>query len=161
MFDGKAPDPADIPESMTKDEAMGWMLVVAQIFAILGLVLMAAGAYPFPILNWALLGIGLSISAAAAIQMGKSIRVHADANGAGLVTSGLFSFVRNPIYFGLLIALAGINLANPRPFTWAVYGFLVLILAIKISSEEKSLRAIYPDYADYAKRTKRLIPYIW
>jgi protein-S-isoprenylcysteine O-methyltransferase Ste14 len=57
------------------------------------------------------------------------------------------------------------------PWAGIPYGFSPLTLLLRIAgtagmlvrvfSEEHLLRARYPDYADYSKRTKRIVPRVF
>jgi len=35
------------------------------------------------------------------------------------------------------------------------------MLIVRIACEEQLLRATYPEYADYARRTRRMVPYVF
>lgn len=78
-----------------------------------------------------------------------------------LVTTGPFRVVRHPIYCALVIGglayvLDGLNLIR--------VGFYILLLVMllqKIEIEERQLKGKFPMYKDYARRTARLIPFIW
>lgn len=78
-----------------------------------------------------------------------------------LVTSGPYAVVRHPLYLIEEAAVAGVLLQ----YAWfAALPFLVLHLAVQIGRmqlEEKMLQNAFPDYAAYAKRTRRLIPGVW
>jgi protein-S-isoprenylcysteine O-methyltransferase Ste14 len=90
----------------------------------------------------------------------RSFHYAANPTGGGLVTSGPYRFVRNPIYAaGWLIIWVGIavhwSLQN------ACLGAVIAAgLVVRIACEEKLLRAAYPQYEEYAKRTARLIPFV-
>ena len=79
-----------------------------------------------------------------------------------IVTNGPYSVVRHPSYSGALLTLLGLGLSAK---TWA--GTLVilvlfgLVYGYRISIEENLLKAEFgQEYADYAKKTKRLIPFL-
>jgi protein-S-isoprenylcysteine O-methyltransferase Ste14 len=78
-----------------------------------------------------------------------------------LVTSGPYAIVRHPLYLVEEAAIAGILLQ----FAWfAALPFLVMHVAVQIRRmqlEEVVLLKAFPEYAAYARRTRRLIPGVW
>jgi protein-S-isoprenylcysteine O-methyltransferase Ste14 len=75
-----------------------------------------------------------------------------------LIRTGPYRLVRHPIYSGMGLALIGTALATgeARGFIGAALilaGFIVRLLA-----EEALMRNTFPEYADYCRRTARLIP---
>ena len=78
-----------------------------------------------------------------------------------LATGGMNAFVRNPLYFGIIIFVLGFFIYHP---TWMDLATLVIIYAylyIGTVLEEKKLEEVFGDeYRDYKKRTKMLIPYL-
>lgn len=78
----------------------------------------------------------------------------------GLVTSGPYELVRHPIYLGEIAA--GFGLVLPTLFSLHAAVFAVFLAAqiTRTYFEERVLRRTYPTYADYARRTRRLIPFI-
>ena len=91
----------------------------------------------------------------------RSFHATADPTAGGLVTSGPYRFLRHPIYTAVvLFAFAG-AFAHP---SWTATGAALLILLgalTRMLSEERLLHARYPDYAAYAARTNRMLPYIF
>jgi protein-S-isoprenylcysteine O-methyltransferase Ste14 len=77
---------------------------------------------------------------------------------AQLVTTGLYARVRHPIYFGLLLAAAGIVLDAGWWPQLAIAAMLYVLLNIKASFEEQLLIERYPEYREYAAKTPRLLP---
>jgi protein-S-isoprenylcysteine O-methyltransferase Ste14 len=78
-----------------------------------------------------------------------------------LVNSGVYRFVRHPIYTGLLMMLAGNVIINGN---WrGILAFLIVFVSFwfKMNKEEKWLIKMFGDkYIDYMKDTKKLIPWI-
>jgi protein-S-isoprenylcysteine O-methyltransferase len=80
-----------------------------------------------------------------------------------LVEQGPFRIVRHPSYTGVLLAFVGFALSLRN---WAA--LLVILLPIgaafihRMNVEEDALsRALGRRYADYMKRTKRLVPFVY
>ena len=92
---------------------------------------------------------------------GRSFHAGANPTSGGLVTSGPYRYLRHPIYTAILL------------FVWAgvaSHGSIVSVLtaivataaiAVRIGAEEALVAADYPEYAEYARRTKRLIPFVF
>lgn len=78
-----------------------------------------------------------------------------------LKTTGIYSWVRNPMYSGWWIALTGISLMWHNIFLIPVF-FLnwAIITLILINTEEKWLLNLYgEEYSNYKKRVNRCIPW--
>jgi protein-S-isoprenylcysteine O-methyltransferase Ste14 len=94
----------------------------------------------------------LALLVLARIQLGGSFSVGAKAQA--LVTHGLYSRIRNPIYILSILATAGIFLFLDKPkFLWA----LVIIIPLQICrarQEEQALASKFGDeYRAYKART--------
>ncbi len=79
----------------------------------------------------------------------------------GLMTKGPYRWIRHPIYAsGLLLVGAGLA-AHPSVVAalWATV--FVAGVAIRIFCEERVVSQKYPEYSEYAARTKRLIPFVF
>lgn len=92
-------------------------------------------------------------------QMRLSWRIGIDyENKTKLVTSGLFSVSRNPIYLFLLIGLVGMFLILPNALTFAILFAAFLVLHITMRLEEDFLQKQHGEaYIDYQKTVRRLI----
>jgi protein-S-isoprenylcysteine O-methyltransferase Ste14 len=91
----------------------------------------------------------------------RSFHASAGPTEGGLVTSGPYRLIRHPIYAAVLVfVLAGVashlSLPSVLLFLAAVGG-----LGVRIAAEERLVVARYPEYAAYASRTKRVIPYVF
>ena len=91
----------------------------------------------------------------------RSFHPSANPTTGGLVTTGPYRLIRHPIYTAAcLFGWAGV-LAH-----WsAINGFLgVILLAgafIRMLCEERLVAIAYPTYREYARATKRMVPYIF
>lgn len=107
----------------------------------------------------ALLAAGIALVAVAQRQMGASLRVGLPPEPTALVSRGLFRWTRNPIYLGMLLALAGVALVAPG--VWSVSVWLAAAAAIGIQTrlEERHLGARHGEaYRRYAARVGRFLP---
>ena len=100
---------------------------------------------------------GLGIAIASVVCLGRCFGVLPDVRG--LVTRGPYRLVRHPLYLGELLASLGIVLGaeSPGPALGSWLVCLVLQL-VRTRYEEQTLLAEFPEYADYAARTRRLLP---
>jgi protein-S-isoprenylcysteine O-methyltransferase Ste14 len=91
----------------------------------------------------------------------RSYHVVADPTAGGLMTDGPYRHIRHPIYASMcLFTVAGV--AGRWSWTSGLCAALVLASAIiRILCEEALVTARYPEYAQYAATTWRLIPYVY
>lgn len=79
----------------------------------------------------------------------------------GVKTSGMYRFVRHPLYASYLVALSGYLLAYPAPRNFALLGASVVGQLARMSLEERLLLRD-PTYVRYAARTRfRLVPGVY
>ena len=82
--------------------------------------------------------------------------------GQRVVSTGLYSVVRHPMYFATLLMFLSMPL-----ILGSVYGFLVMlaylpVLAARIRGEEALLERELKGYSEYKQKVRyRLIPHIW
>ena len=109
----------------------------------------------------AIVTIGVGIAILAGLQLSGSRAFTAlprPRDGAELVQTGLYGYVRHPIYSGIELAAIGWGLAWASPLALATAAALFVVLAMKAAREEAWLVARHPGYAAYRARTKRLVP---
>ena len=77
----------------------------------------------------------------------------------GVVSKGLYSWIRHPIYVADLLLLLGLELSLN---SWLVIGVLVLapVVLLQAIREEKMLVEKLPGYESYCAQTKRFIPFV-
>lgn len=79
----------------------------------------------------------------------------------GVKSSGLYGWVRHPLYTAYVISFIGYWINNPSLANAAVASFGTAFLVMRIYCEEELLLK-YADYKQYANRIRwRLIPAIW
>jgi protein-S-isoprenylcysteine O-methyltransferase Ste14 len=123
----------------------------------------ALGVWTLPsFVAW--LGLGLAVGgiilvAAAQRQMGASFRIGIDDAETALVKDGVFAVVRNPIFTGLLVLLAGMFLAVPCMWTLGLWVAAAVAVSRQVRLEERHLLALHADaYREYASRVGRFLP---
>lgn len=77
-----------------------------------------------------------------------------------LVSRGPYRYVRNPMYIGAGLVLAGAALFYGSPWLWAYLGLLwIVVHLLVVLYEEPTLRRLFgQDYEDYTKRVERWWP---
>jgi protein-S-isoprenylcysteine O-methyltransferase Ste14 len=109
-----------------------------------------------------LVAVGLLISMVTTIQNGyaaANINVESDQT---VVSTGVYSVVRHPMYFGNVVLMLGIPLAlgSYWGLLFVIPGLAVLVA--RILDEEKVLALQLSGYRDYEQQVHfRLVPYVW
>ena len=82
--------------------------------------------------------------------------------GQKVVSTGLYAYVRHPMYAGVLPMLVGMPLALGS--WWGLFGLVLIVPALiwRLIDEEKFLCKNLPGYTEYANKVKyRLIPFVY
>ena len=96
--------------------------------------------------------LGLAIWGKAKIDLGELFTRLPEAKG--LMTKGIYQYLRHPIYLGISLMLLGWFLLSASPVWAFVLIVFVLISIIRIHFEEKSLaRKFKKRYQEYKKKT--------
>lgn len=90
----------------------------------------------------------------------RSFHAAADPTGGGLITTGPYRYIRHPIYASVLYFVwAGIaahwSLVNALSALVMTVAF-----AVRMYAEEHLIGGRYPEYAEYARSTRRVVPYL-
>jgi protein-S-isoprenylcysteine O-methyltransferase Ste14 len=112
-------------------------------------------------LGWALMLAGLVVVVVAQTQMGASWRIGVDTpeTPTSLVTSGLYSRIRNPIYTGVFLLLGGWFVALPTFATLGVALAFCALLWLQSRREEADMRRRFgEEHARWSERTGRFFP---
>jgi protein-S-isoprenylcysteine O-methyltransferase Ste14 len=126
------------------------------IFAVLALVF----ATHANSLSWTvprLAGIALAVPSfalfvLARLQLGRAFSVQAKASI--LVTTGLYSRIRNPIYFFGALMIAGVIIFTNRPLLFLIFAILIPLQIYRSRKEEQVLTEKFGQaYLDYKRKT--------
>lgn len=91
----------------------------------------------------------------------RSFHASATPTSGGIVSSGPYRFIRHPIYTArCLFALAGAA-GHPTTGGWLLWATVLVGALMRMLPEEDLLRKRYPEYVEYARRTRRMIPYLF
>ena len=148
-----------LPEPTREDWIIRWQRVARRIRVPLGF--LTAGLYIFELwrraprlsaVAWSLLLVvpGLWLRAYASGYVKKNQE---------LTTTGPYAYTRNPLYLGSTLMAAGFAVAL---LSWPIavvllIGFLIIYIPV-IASEERFLRATFPDFTQYCGRVPRFFP---
>lgn len=141
---------------------MSSLFVLIQFAALGGILLTGPLLAPAPWLLALELG-GLALGAWAILSMGigrVSILPNPRADGR-LVTGGPYAAIRHPMYTALLLFSLALVAAAPSGLRIGLWLVLLADLAFKLEYEERLLQAKFPEYGNYAKRTHKLIPFVY
>ena len=107
----------------------------------------------------ALIHIALVWISFAQFQMSNSWRIGIDEeNKTKLVTDGVFSISRNPIFLGMIISVLSLFLILPNTLTFFLTITTYIVIQIQIRLEEVFLQKQHAqDYVNYKLKTKRLL----
>lgn len=109
-----------------------------------------------------LVAVGLGIALLAVVQNSYAAANVTVEAGQKTVSTGLYGFVRHPLYLGSLVMMMSIPLALGS--CWGLLALVpgIFVLVVRIIDEEKMLEQELDGYRDYARKVRyRLIPYVW
>ncbi len=134
------------------------------VWAITALQLLAAGFLIWGLFMWptpwnlqryigtALVVAGMSGIAVARYQLGRSFSIKPEAHA--LITSGVYSKIRNPIYVFGAVMIAGLVLVLQRPVLWIFVGIVIVGQTLRARREARVLEAAFGDaYREYRRKT--------
>ena len=89
-----------------------------------------------------------------------SVPVKKSQGGKGLVSTGVYRWVRHPMYLGLLGVMTGLGIATNSSPRLLLSAALFGVLQLKATHEETKLQEEYPEYKDYKTRVHgKIIPF--
>lgn len=96
------------------------------------------------------------------VMRNSKLRITPDvATGARLIKKGPYKYIRHPMYCAVLLFCIGLVLTNMYTLTLEFLAILFIVLLLKIYYEEKLLSKSFSNYKSYAKKTKKIIPFIY
>ena len=105
-------------------------------------------------------GLGLLGYLLSATRLGRTLTVMPIPKPNGkLCTSGMYKFVRHPIYAFILLFCIGLSLRGGSLYKYILTIALAILLQIKSKYEERYLLQLYPEYGAYSQKVPRFIPF--
>jgi protein-S-isoprenylcysteine O-methyltransferase Ste14 len=155
---------ASNPAPGARDRFAAWVLLGVQLALLAAIFLLPSGhAWTAP--RWLRLAArvielaGLVVLGLGLLNLGRSATpLPTPVEGGELRSTGLYRFVRHPIYSGVMALALGSAITSGSLEIAIAAMALVGWLVIKARWEERRLDARYPGYAAYAAQTPRFIP---
>lgn len=124
-------------------------LIIRKSFIGDGLIALALQIAAIFIMIWARLSFGV-----------RSFHATANPTEGGLVTKGPYRFIRHPIYAAVIYFIWAGALSHFSIINIALAVIATAAIAVRIIAEENLLLQRYPEYAAYAARTRRIVPFL-
>ncbi len=106
-----------------------------------------------------LLAVALSAWARRSFQSGQ-FSIHAEPKEGHLLSSGPYQFIRHPMYAAALLLIWS-SIFGHLSLVTVVIGLIVTgVIGVRIMTEDQFLLSRFPEYAEYSRTTKRIIPFI-
>lgn len=97
---------------------------------------------------------GLMLISVAFVSLRRVLRVQPEPKAGGyLVTSGVYRWLRHPMYTGVVLIVIGLFVHEPGMYVAAGVLVVVAFLVFKSRFEEQLLRERYSGYAEYMKHS--------
>jgi protein-S-isoprenylcysteine O-methyltransferase Ste14 len=106
-----------------------------------------------------LVAIGLTVWARRSFTSG-SFRAGARPGGSTVIRKGPYRYMRHPMYAGALLLIWTAALVRLAWWSVALAALVTLAATGRIVWEERLLRSAFNDYADYARSTRAVVPYV-
>ena len=106
--------------------------------------------------------VGLFIALMSYRALGRNFRVYAAPRRSGtLVTSGIYSTMRHPMYTGVILMFLGYLLFFGSIVSVPLWLGFTMLYVIKSIKEERILADRFKGYEEYRRRTRKFVPYIY
>lgn len=124
-----------------------------------------------PDFHWSLCLIGVILTATGQLLFliaqkqnrffSSTVRIQTD-RGHAVCDTGLYKIVRHPAYLGSIIQSFGFPLLFSSLWSILPIVALVILLIVRTSMEDKTLKNELKGYPEYSEKTRyKIIPYIW
>jgi protein-S-isoprenylcysteine O-methyltransferase Ste14 len=165
------PRPPVTPASRLPDlgpRGEGWVAIQFVLFGLLALAGTLGPAWGEPwlavgrVVGAVHLGAGVLVAGLGLLGLRENLTaVPRPVEGGRLVANGIYGVVRHPIYAGIILAAVGWGLLTASPAALLVAAGIGVFFDLKSRREEDWLLETYPGYAEYRRRVRKLLPFLY
>jgi len=106
-----------------------------------------------------LAALGVILAPASVIALRNSLSVFpTPKDSAELIQSGIYKYIRHPIYTGILLFTFGFSIFSMSGFRSLIFLSLLILFKFKATYEEKLLQSKFVDYDQYKTTTGMFLP---
>ena len=106
--------------------------------------------------------LGVLIAIVAAIQLKRNLTpLPMPVEHGELIQTGLYAYVRHPIYLGVILMALAWFLHTQAVLTLVEFIAVMIFFEVKSRQEEYWMGQVYPEYAGYQRRTAKIVPRIY
>ena len=106
--------------------------------------------------------VGVIILIISLLQLSKNLSPFpSPKSNSQLIQTGLYKYIRHPIYTGILISFIGNSFFAGSVYKLAITFILVILFIFKSKYEEKKLSEKFGEYALYREKTGRFLPKVF
>ena len=117
---------------------------------------------------WARRPITIAVQVAAALLMiaarvtfgRRSFHAAANPTEGGVVRNGPYAFLRHPIYAAVIYFMWAAAADHPSLLSFSAATLTTAGAVVRMLLEERMLVAKYPEYREYMRQTRRVIPFV-
>lgn len=104
---------------------------------------------------------GVVIVLLAILQLNKNLSPFpSPKSGSQLIKTGLYKFIRHPIYTGIILTFLGFSIYSESIYRLIITAILYFLFLLKSGYEEKLLQKKFSEYEEYRSKTGRFFPKI-
>jgi protein-S-isoprenylcysteine O-methyltransferase Ste14 len=93
--------------------------------------------------------------------LSRTVRIQDD-RGQRVIDTGPYSWVRHPMYLGIIILMVSIPLLLGSLWALIPGAMIGILFIVRTALEDRTLQQELPGYPEYARRVRyRLFPWIW
>ena len=138
---------------------VGIQFILLFVIGIMVLLRVGRGSHNYLVFELISIAIGTLVITVAGLALKPSLRISPiPKSNAPLIASGIYRFVRHPMYLGVILIGFGMTGYADSILAWILEVALVVDLNIKARFEDALLREIHPESIHYQLHVSRLLP---